>query len=229
MPRDAIRAARAAPQPAAAAAPSAKAARTDTGADRQMVFADIKTRLPALSLCGEARCVCRMDLLFAVGSLGGSCGRIVHVQLFHRADGGLGEADLDAVTAGLQTAGVVLDGDQAADDAADGGHLIPDLQAVAHCCVLLLLLFLGTVDHEVQQDHHQGKGKKQADHAFSASHFQILLSKLFIVIIPVYTSGCKAKSANRPKKADFLDPGVQRLDVLVVELGESARVQLVPD
>src|SRR5699024_12629560 len=63
MPRDAIRAARAAPQPAAAAAPSAKAARTDTGADRQMVFADIKTRLPALSVCGEARCVARMDVL----------------------------------------------------------------------------------------------------------------------------------------------------------------------
>src|SRR5699024_11288274 len=63
----------------------------------------------------------------------------------------------------------------------------------------------------------------------SSDLFQILLSKLFIVIIPVYTSGCKAKSANRPKKADFLDPGVQRLDVPVVELGESARVQLVPD
>src|SRR5699024_6528781 len=143
----------------------------------------------------------------------------VHVQLLHRADGGLGEADLDAVAAGLEDKGVVLDGDDAADDAADGGHLITDLEAVAHRCVLFLLLLLGTVDHEVKQDHHQGKGKKQADHAFSASHFQILLSKLFIVIIPVYTPGCKAKSANHRKKARILNSAVQHFDVLVMELG----------
>ena len=31
----------------------------------------------------------------------------------------------------------------AADDAADGGHLIPDLQAVAHCCVLFSPAFSG--------------------------------------------------------------------------------------
>ena len=80
---------------------------------------------------------------FCCGCLGGSCGRIVHVQLFHRANGGLGEADLDAVTAGLQDEGIVLDGDHAADDAADGGHLIPDLQAVAHCCVFFSCFFWG--------------------------------------------------------------------------------------
>ena len=69
---------------------------------------------------------------------------LVHVQLFDRRDRRLGEADLHAVSAGLQNKGVVLDGDNAANNTADGGDLIADLQTAAHSGILLFLLLLGS-------------------------------------------------------------------------------------
>ena len=85
-------------------------------------------------------------------------GTSVHVQLVHRANGSTAETDLDAVAAGLQHEGILFQGNNAAHDAADGGHLIADLDGVAHFRFLLLLLFLRTVhekEHTAQDHQHK--------------------------------------------------------------------------
>ena len=66
------------------------------------------------------------------------------VQLLHRRNCGTAEADLGAVAAGLDNEGVVLVGDSAddANDTADGGDLVTDLNGVAHGSILLVLTLL---------------------------------------------------------------------------------------
>ena len=121
-------------------------------------------------------------------------GGVVHVQLLDRADGVLGEADLHTVSTGLQNKGIVLDCNNTANDTANGGDLIADLQAAAHCGILLLLLLLGTIDHEVQQNQHQSQCEEQADVAFGSgsqklhgakSPLKIQISLLYLFKRPV--------------------------------------------
>ena len=66
------------------------------------------------------------------------------------ADRALEDADLCAVTAGLDNAGLFLDADDLTDDAADGCDLITNVEIVTHIGDLLILLFLlaGGNDHE---------------------------------------------------------------------------------
>ena len=77
-----------------------------------------------------------------------------HVQLFDGLDRSTAETDLGAVAAGLQNEGVLLDGDHAANDTADGGDLIADLQRIAHLGLFLLLLLLGPVNEQPHEQHH---------------------------------------------------------------------------
>ena len=67
-------------------------------------------------------------------------------------------ADLGALCAGFENKGLVLDGNNTSDNAAGGGDLIADSEAVAHFVYLLFLLLLGTVDDEIEEE------KKSAEH-----------------------------------------------------------------
>ena len=71
-------------------------------------------------------------------------GLLVGALALIAGDRPLGDLDADAVCAGLDDDAVFLHGTNGAQDAADGGHIIADLQAVAQFFRCLLLLVLRT-------------------------------------------------------------------------------------
>ena len=70
-----------------------------------------------------------------------SVDRILSLNV-NAADSGLENADLGAVAAGFDNAGLFLDAYDLADDTADRGDLVTDLKIVAHSCSFLFLLSL---------------------------------------------------------------------------------------
>ena len=88
--------------------------------------------------------------LYLICSL--SVDRILSLNV-NAADSALKNADLSAIAAGLDNAGLVLDADDLADDAADSGDLVANLEAVSHVSNLFLLLLLGTNAEEIENDY----------------------------------------------------------------------------
>ena len=68
------------------------------------------------------------------------------------ADRALEQTDLGAVVAGFDQNGFVSDADDLADDAANGGDLVANREAVTHFVNFLFLLLLGA-DHEEIEEH----------------------------------------------------------------------------
>ena len=66
------------------------------------------------------------------------------------ADSALKDADLGAVAAGNDNAGLFLDADDLADDTADGGDLVTHLKVVSHGSGLFFLLLLRANAKEVK-------------------------------------------------------------------------------
>ena len=66
------------------------------------------------------------------------------------ADRALENADLCAVAAGLDHAGLFLDADDLTDDTANGCDLVANLKIVSHCRDLLFLLLLRTDPEEIE-------------------------------------------------------------------------------
>lgn len=63
-----------------------------------------------------------------------------------------GKFDPDSVGTGLDGDDIVLDVDDCTNDAADGGYLVTDLNAVAHLVELFLFLLLRTKEKEVENN-----------------------------------------------------------------------------
>ena len=105
--------------------------------------------------------------LCAVGSLLLACCADVYA-----ADRGLEEADLGARLAGLDRDGIVLDGDDLADDTADGGDLVADGKGITHVLRFLLLLLLRTDHQKIEdrdhRDQHDRHGKRRERAAFGS-------------------------------------------------------------
>ena len=73
----------------------------------------------------------------------------------YAADSALENADLGAIAAGLDNAGLVLDANDLADDTADIGDLVANRKVVSHIGNLFLLLLLGTDAYEVENDYYR--------------------------------------------------------------------------
>ena len=74
------------------------------------------------------------------------------------------KTDAGAVTCGFQHKGLFLDADNLADDSADGGDFISNLEIVAHFVYLFFLLFLGTNARKVKDcDDHNDHTDCQPD------------------------------------------------------------------
>ena len=78
--------------------------------------------------------------------------------------GPLGKLDADAISAGLDHDGVLLNSADGAGDTADGGNLITNGQRVTHILGFLLALVLGTDHEEVQHGEHQHQHENSAHH-----------------------------------------------------------------
>src|SRR5699024_412069 len=97
-----------------------------------------------------------------------------HVQLLHRSNGRTAEADLDAVAAGLQDEGILLDGGHTADHATDGGDLVADLDGITHGSIFLVLTLLRQVDDQIHEHDEDDHGKDKADTAARRGSFHKL-------------------------------------------------------
>ena len=120
-----------------------------------------------------------MNKLFAgffFGLLGGSLISRTHVN---RADSTLQKTDLGAGLAGFHGDGVFLHADDLANDTANGGDLIANLQRIAHGGFFLLLLLRGADNQEVEDqskynDHTDGKQK-------TCGHLEYLVGQLVLL------------------------------------------------
>ena len=93
---------------------------------------------------------------------------VFHGDFFHIADGPTGNDHLGVFTAHGQLNGVILDALDGAIDAADGADAVAGLQRGQHVFDLLVLLFLGTDQEEVEHHEHQDQRQQHPEHFHQA-------------------------------------------------------------
>ena len=93
---------------------------------------------------------------------------IFHGDFFHIADGPTGNDHLGVFTAHGQLNGVILDALDGAIDAADGADAVAGLQRGQPVFDLLVLLFLGTDQEEVEHHEHQDQRQQHPEHFHQA-------------------------------------------------------------
>ena len=81
-------------------------------------------------------------------------------------NGKLRKLDADAVSSRFDDDGIVLDGDDVADDAADGRDVVADLQGITHLLGFFFALVFRAdhkeVEHRDQNDEHENHGRAAA-------------------------------------------------------------------
>ena len=73
------------------------------------------------------------------------------------ADSALEDTDLGAVAAGLDNAGLVFDAYDLADNTADGGDLVANLEIVSHISNLFFLLLLRADSEEIENNYYNNE------------------------------------------------------------------------
>ena len=91
--------------------------------------------------------------------------KLFHRQLFDFLDSPSLKPDAVALVAGLKNDGIVLECNDPADNAADGGNAVTDLQSTAHILQLLVLLLLRTDHEKIHDENYESKRQDQRDQA----------------------------------------------------------------